>query len=104
MKVYGVWGGNPKGTPEDLTRCIESVNSGWHSKQCDRKRGYGPNGKYCKQHDPEAIAKRKQIKEAIYQNKRKATNQIYEDAAVGRWLRQNKPKQYADIKEGRCQK
>lgn len=49
---YDVWAGNPEGIPEDETCCIESVvdYSGWHTYQCSRKRGYGPNGDYCKQH------------------------------------------------------
>ena len=49
---YDVWNGNPKGTPEDKTRCIQEVSdyTGWHIIQCSRKRGYGLNGLYCKQH------------------------------------------------------
>jgi hypothetical protein len=49
---YDQWAGNPKGIPEDKTRCIEEVTdfTGWHLLQCRRKRGYGPNGEYCKQH------------------------------------------------------
>jgi hypothetical protein len=41
-----------KGIPEDKTRCVEEVVdfSGWHFYQCSRKRGYGLNGEYCKQH------------------------------------------------------
>lgn len=49
--------------PPDMTRCCEEVTryiGNWpHSGQCARKRGYGPDGAYCKQHDPEAAAKRK---------------------------------------------
>lgn len=43
---------NPKGTPEDKSRCIADVMDffGWHLVQCSRRRGYGPNGEYCKQH------------------------------------------------------
>lgn len=53
-KRYGVWGGNPKGTPEDLTRCVQPVYD-WHiSHQCRRKRGHGPGGRYCKQHAKKA--------------------------------------------------
>lgn len=50
---------NKRGIPEDKTRCIEEVadSSGWHFYQCHRKRGYGLNGLYCKQH-----AKRHPIK------------------------------------------
>jgi hypothetical protein len=63
-RVYDKWGGNPKGIPEDPTRCIEEVVdwSGWHYFQCSRKRGYGPNGEYCKQH-AKKIEKRKQWEE-----------------------------------------
>lgn len=41
-----------KGIPEDKTRCVAEVedSTGWHLFQCSRKRGYGPNGEYCKQH------------------------------------------------------
>ena len=35
---------------EDVTRCIEAVVDGWHERQCYRKRGYGKDGLYCKQH------------------------------------------------------
>ena len=51
-RVYDKSGVNPKGIPEDKTRCIAEVTawSGWHSYQCQRKRGYGQDGLYCKQH------------------------------------------------------
>lgn len=35
---------------EDKTRCIEEVWDRFTSYQCSRKRGYGKNGLYCKQH------------------------------------------------------
>jgi len=49
---YGRWAGNPKGYPEDPERCIERVlpKGEWISRQCQRKRGYGLDGLYCKQH------------------------------------------------------
>ena len=51
-RIYDEWIGNPKGISEDETRCVESVRdfTGWHYFQCSRKRGYGPDGLYCKQH------------------------------------------------------
>lgn len=60
---YGAWAGNPKGKKPDFTRCCAEVSSplgnGWtNSHQCNRKRGHGPNGDYCKQHDPAAQAQR----------------------------------------------
>lgn len=60
-RVYGRWAGNPKGNPEDPTRCVEEVCSGGREMtfyQCLRKRGHGPEGLYCKQHDPEAVKRR----------------------------------------------
>lgn len=51
---FGAWAGNPEGTPEDVTRCIEEIwnigSRGWIPHQCSRKRGHGPDGLYCKQH------------------------------------------------------
>ena len=51
-RTYGSWAGNPKGVPEDKDRCIERVLGvrEWVSHQCSRKRGYGIDGLYCKQH------------------------------------------------------
>jgi len=51
-RVYAQWPGNPKGYPEDKTRCIETVyrDSDWYPSQCRRKRGFGKDGLYCKQH------------------------------------------------------
>jgi hypothetical protein len=51
-RVYDQWQGRPQGIPEDPTRCVYAVpdETGWHFYQCSRKRGYGPNGEYCKQH------------------------------------------------------
>jgi hypothetical protein len=53
IRIYGAWAGNPKGHAEDKTRCIEEVwprDSFMIPYQCHKKRGYGPDGKYCKQH------------------------------------------------------
>lgn len=48
---YGRWKGNPNGFAEDITRCAFEVfkDYGAHH-QCVRKRGFGPDGRYCKQH------------------------------------------------------
>ena len=47
MRTYNKCALNPKGNPEDPTRCIESVSSdGWLSHQCSRKRGHGKEGLY----------------------------------------------------------
>lgn len=52
MQRYGCWAGNPKGVAEDTEDCIEEVWSevSWIPYQCSRKRGYGPDKLYCKQH------------------------------------------------------
>lgn len=48
---YGAWAGNPRGWPEDKTRCVEEVwGSSYIPYQCRRKRGHGPGGEYCLQH------------------------------------------------------
>lgn len=48
-KAYGTFSSL---TP-DYTRCCASVYGGhFRSHQCTRKRGYGPDKAYCKQHDP----------------------------------------------------
>jgi hypothetical protein len=51
-RVYGRWAGNPKGHPENITKCIESVMRSGRmiGCQCSRKRGFGPDGLYCRQH------------------------------------------------------
>ena len=57
-RIYDKWAGNPKGEKEDLTCCIAEVHdwTGWHLLQCSRKRGYGPDGLYCKQHAKKVTA------------------------------------------------
>lgn len=52
LRIYDKCPMNPRGTPEDVSRCFESVASGngWHYIQCSRKRGHGKGGLYCKQH------------------------------------------------------
>ena len=70
LRRYGNWAGNPLGTPEDPIRCIEEIfpNIG-NNYQCQRKRGYGRDGLYCKQHDPDRIAKREAQKEREFEAK-----------------------------------
>jgi hypothetical protein len=49
---YGQWAGNEKGQPEDETRCVAQVwGAGeWIGRQCRNKRGFGPDGLWCKRH------------------------------------------------------
>jgi hypothetical protein len=58
--VYGEWAGRPQGSKPDLTRCCESVYSRgiWVSSQCANKNGHGPDGEYCKTHDPGRVAEK----------------------------------------------
>lgn len=67
QEKYGAWAGHPEGHPPDHTRCCEEITyyvGRWPKhKQCDRKRGHGPEGAYCKQHDPEVVAKRRSEKD-----------------------------------------
>lgn len=47
---YGVWAGNPNGFAERKADCKAEVNDGYHTAQCQRPRGHGPEGEYCRQH------------------------------------------------------
>lgn len=42
----------------DLSRCCARVWDGWYESQCSRKNGHGPDGAYCKQHNPVEKEKR----------------------------------------------
>jgi hypothetical protein len=99
LRVYGAWAGNPKGHPEDTSRCIESVMDGFHSHQCIRKRGNGPDGLYCKQHDPQAVKARDTQRQREWDAKQARQNQKWHDQAVGSWIRQNEPERYVKIKQ-----
>jgi hypothetical protein len=59
---YGDWAGNPKGVLEDKTKCIKEVwpTSGYIPYQCNRKRGHGAKGLFCKQHAKEFLDEEKQ--------------------------------------------
>ena len=67
-RTYDQWAGNPQGIPEDETCCIKEVQdpTGWHFYQCQRKRGYGPDGLYCKQHAKRFLVSTKTPKEGNY--------------------------------------
>lgn len=66
-KSYGAWAGNPKGQAPDYELCCEEVWSRdrWsRCHQCSKKRGHGPDGAYCKQHDPAVALARKTANDA----------------------------------------
>ena len=64
---YGQYNGDPRGQEPDPARCAEEVFTNHRFSQCARKRGHGPEGAYCKQHDP-----------AVKQARRKAVKRKYE--------------------------
>lgn len=50
---YRCWAGSPNGSLEDPRNCICEVPDGGRSclfRQCQRRRGHGLDGLYCKQH------------------------------------------------------
>jgi hypothetical protein len=66
-KSYGAWAGFPQGHPPDLARCCEEVCSRerWtRFYQCTKPRGHGPDGAYCKQHDPSVADARRKAADA----------------------------------------
>lgn len=66
-KAYGAWAGFPAGHAPNLDLCCEeiSTNERWPKRhQCSRKRGHGPDGAYCKQHDPDAVKSRQSAADA----------------------------------------
>lgn len=71
LRIYGRWAGNRSGIPEDPKRCIHSVwdrhSPGGH--QCTKPRGHGPDGLYCKVHDPAAKKARDDAAFARYRAK-----------------------------------
>ena len=64
---YGRWAGMPNGVPAKPENCAEEIFRDHHYWQCPRKRGYGPEGAYCKQHDPESVAKKRAEREAKWE-------------------------------------
>jgi hypothetical protein len=59
LRRYGEHAGSPNGHPEDLTRCVVAIFEDFTYRQCRRKRGYGPNGLFCKQHANKVEAEQK---------------------------------------------
>lgn len=56
-RYYGSWAGNPRGVLEDPACCQRAVypnERGAISRQCGRKRGFGPKKNLCKQHAEES--------------------------------------------------
>lgn len=53
-------------TAPDYGRCAHDVAEGYTSGQCARKNGHGPHGAFCKQHDPDARAARREAQRAAF--------------------------------------
>lgn len=85
MRRYGKWAGNPAGVAGDPKRCVQSLMDRWHpgGYQCTRPRGYGPDGCYCKQHDPAAVAARNAARDAAYKAKWSADDLRRQKAEAG---------------------
>lgn len=50
-EAYGSWAGNERGYKADHTKCAKEIWGSHLSKQCSRKRGYGIDEAFCKQHE-----------------------------------------------------
>jgi hypothetical protein len=65
---YGAWAGFPAGHKPNFALCCEEVSDNstrWpRYHQCSKKRGHGPDGAYCKQHDPEVVKARRAASDA----------------------------------------
>lgn len=72
---YGAWAGNECGTAPDYDRCCKEVwpnDGGFTPYQCRRKAAHGPDGAYCKTHDPAAVKARSQAALAKWDAKARA--------------------------------
>ena len=81
IRIYGSWGGNPAGWPENPAQCIEEIRSGEpgdHGHQCRSKRTVGD---YCGKHSPAAKQQREADRDRKY-NLYMLTNQIHQQRLV----------------------
>jgi hypothetical protein len=79
---YGAWAGNINGNKADFQRCCEEVYSserGWSRfSQCARKNGYGPDGAYCKIHDPAYVEAKTKAREDKWATEREISRLKYQ--------------------------
>jgi hypothetical protein len=83
---YGAWAGFPEGHKPDFERCCEEVSNGTRGAlyhQCFRKRGYGPGGAYCKQHDPATVQAKRDAWEAKYRKQQAIDDRRYAIQSAG---------------------
>lgn len=73
QKSYGGWAGSPDGQRPDYTRCCIEVGRPLGRTtmfgQCLKPRGHGPDGAYCKIHDPDAVKARQAKQHSEYVTK-----------------------------------
>ncbi len=87
----------------DITRCIKSVHDvgrsvGFH--QCNRKRGFGPEGLYCAIHDPEKVKARDDSRQAKWNKEAEIRQRNWKDQEVGAKLRKQNPELYESLSKG----
>lgn len=68
----------------DFSRCAASVpgEGGWWPGQCSRKPNHGPEGAWCKQHDPIAVEAKRKARQADWDAewlKKKRTREFQSD-------------------------
>ena len=74
---YGAWAGDRHGRPAVPGRCCVEVLAEHRFHQCGNRRGHGPEGAYCRIHDPAARAARAAAADKKYNeefNRRLALN------------------------------
>lgn len=64
---YGMWSGNPKGVPENPTKCIKECfcNKRYRSHQCHRDRGHGEDQLYCRQHAAQQATWKERVRKGL---------------------------------------
>lgn len=72
-KNYGSWAGRPDGVKPNYQCCAAEVSrseGNWtRFSQCTRKCGHGPDGAFCKTHDPVAVERRRDKSTAAWKAK-----------------------------------
>lgn len=69
---------------EDISRCVVSVSGRgrWPSShQCNRPRGHGPDGLYCKQHTPDAVQARRDEADRRYREESERRQRPHKERA-----------------------
>jgi len=78
---YGQWAGS-KGYAYNPQFCAASVWDNIRTNQCSRKPGHGPDGLYCKQHDPDALKAKRDARNAKWKAENAARDARWDAAAA----------------------